>query len=394
LEHLSEDQIVSYRARSLTASEVLHVSDHLAQCEACRVRASGQANVEAAAAAMRARLNSESEAFAHLTYEEMAAFVDGHAGAFQKGRVETHIGECPGCAAEVRGLRVVKSEIDPAPVKGGRAWSGWRLALTLAAAAAGIVALGIAVRPHPSAPRRVASLPRPIPPAPAPAGNIIMDGARRISISPQGLVGGLDGIPDSIRLEVERSLVAQTVEVPRGVEALAARRDILMGAPPPQTGVSLLEPLGVVVETQNPEFRWKGKAGAEYQVKVYTPDFREVATSGWIRQAEWRPPFGLRRGVRYSWQLTVRHNGTEATAPEPPEPEARFHVLNAFSERELAATRAMSPDSHVVLGIAYAHAGLIAEARQELQAAAKQNPGSVTVTALLISLNSSLRQSK
>ena len=388
MEHLTEAQIASYRARSLSASEMLDVSDHLAECEACRVLVSQDAGLAVAAASLYTRLRSESEGFSHLTYDELAAYVDG--AASDAGRVDCHIRDCASCAAYLRDLRVLKAELarDQTPEPGF--WSairGWKAALALVTAAACALVIGIALRPRPSAP-----VARVQPPLQAPA-RIILDGSRQITITAQGAVSGLDGLPDGIRTAVERALVSQRVDMPT-FAGLSAKRDVLLGAPAAPKGTELLEPVGILVETPAPLFRWKPVPGAEYQVSVYTGDFQPAASSGWIREAQWRSPIGLRRGTRYSWQLTVRRDGAEATSPAPPEPEAKFQVLDAASEDSLARLRATSNDSHLVMGIAYAQAGLLDQARLELRAAADQNPGSATVATLLAAVNSDQPRSK
>jgi hypothetical protein len=225
-----------------------------------------------------------------------------------------------------------------------------------------------------------------------PPGEVIADGNRKITISAQGGVTGLDGLPDSVRGTVESALTAKRIDVPAGTAGLG-KRDILLGTPTPGGGVELLEPIGVVVEGQSVVFRWKPVAGAQYRVSVYTSDFQPAAVSGWLRETEWRSP-ALPRGARYSWQLTVRSAGREFTAPLPPEPEARFQILDAASEDDLARARGTSEGSHIVMGVAYARAGLVTEAARELRMAADQNPGSSTIATLLASLNSNQRPPK
>ncbi|HTP36663.1 MAG TPA: hypothetical protein VMJ75_31020 [Candidatus Acidoferrales bacterium] len=391
MEHLTEAQIASYRARSLSASEMLDVSDHLAECEACRVLVSQDAGLAVAAASLYTRLRSESEAFSHLTYDELAAYVDG--AASDAGRVDRHIRDCASCAANLRDLGVAKAELarDRAPAPAF--WSairGWRAAFALAAAAACALVIGIALRPRPSAP---AARVEPPPQARAPSATVILDGSRQITITAQGSVSGLDGLPDGIRTAVERALMAQRVDVPT-FAGLSGRRDVLLGAPAAPKGTKLLEPVGILIETPTPVFRWKAVPGAEYQVSVYTSDFQPAVSGGWIRGAQWRSAVALRRGTRYSWQLTVRRDGAEVTSPVPPEPEAKFQVLDAASEDSLARLRATSKDSHLVMGIAYAQAGLLDQARLELRAAADQNPGSTMVAALLAAINSDRPRSK
>jgi hypothetical protein len=241
-----------------------------------------------------------------------------------------------------------------------------------AAVAAGLVIVVFATRQRePDRPAAKVETPAP--------RTVIRDGAREIAVS-EGKIAGLDGVPDGLRAAVEGALAAQKIEAPAGLTELTGKRDVLMGAPAGAQKVELLEPLGVIVEAQRPSFRWKPAAGAEYQVSVYDSQFQPVTASGWIRRAEWQPAADLRRGVRYSWQLTVRRDGNEFTAPAPPAPEARFRVLDAAAEAELNAARSAS--SHLVLGVAYARAGLPDEARRELQTLAEENPKAAGLAAL------------
>jgi hypothetical protein len=382
MDHLSEQQIEAYRARALSASEVLRVSDHLLECETCRVRVSHDAGWAATATALRARLTSEADVEPHLTYEELATYVDRKAADSEAMRMNEHIRHCAACAGDVRDLRVLKAEIDESsrwtPVQ------GWRTVFALAAVAACAVVIGVTLRSRPTAP--VAKM-QPV------SVEVFADGNRKITVVAQRAVRGLDGLPDSLRGAVESALTAKRIETKAGTAALDGKRDILLGAPTPGSGVELLDPIGIMVESQNVLFRWKAMPGAHYRVSVYTSDFQPAAVSGWLRQSEWRSP-ALARGGRYSWQLTVRSAGREFTAPAPPEPEARFQILDAASEDDLARARGTSEGSHIVMGVAYARAGLVREAARELRMAADQNPDSSTIAALLASLNSNQRPPK
>jgi hypothetical protein len=364
--HLTDEQIVSYRARSLDAAELLGFSDHLAECGECRARF-----LERCTIPMGLHL--------HLTYDQIAAFVDAQLPAAEAESVNAHARECAECAAHIRDLRKLKDELEGSARQPSRAFPFWRVATVFAAAAACLLVLFLVTRRR-EPERQVAIVDTP---APHP---LIRDGGRSIAISADGKLAGLNGLPDSMRAAVEQALLTQQIAAPAALGEIAPKRDVLMGAPGPKENVDLLEPVGVIVETQRPVFRWKGAPGAEYQVSIYDGQFQPVATSSWIRAAEWTPPADLRRGIRYSWQLAVRRNGSEFTVPEPPAPEARFRVLDAAAESELAGLRENWRDSHLVMGVAYARVGMMEEARQEIQAAADQNPEAANLAGLLNSL--------
>jgi hypothetical protein len=133
-------------------------------------------------------------------------------------------------------------------------------------------------------------------------------------------------------------------------------------------------------------FRWKALARAQYQVNVYDSGYTSVGASGWMQETQWQVSKPLRRGERYSWQVKVRRDGTDFTVPVPPMPEARFQVLDAAGEEKISAIRSEWGDSHLVLGVAYARAGLLDEAASELRELDEQNPGSPATAALRASI--------
>jgi hypothetical protein len=95
--------------------------------------------------------------------------------------------------------------------------------------------------------------------------------------------------------------------------------------------------------------------------------------------------------MEYFWQLDKRHKGEETVVPHfdplwPPEPGAEFLILGEAGEAEISRVRRDWGDSHLVLGVLYARAGLLQEAEQELRALRQQNPGSGAVAGLLASV--------
>jgi len=401
MEHLSQEQVRAYHTRSLSGAELLRVSDHLFQCEACQAWILQDSDLGTAAAAVSARLQSEAGGFTHLTYDEIAAYVDGQASGGEAEWVRLHARECAACAADLHEIQSLKTFLDasrsglPQPAYPARFWRaihGWQAVFVFAAAAACVMLVALAIRPraaHLTAKLEPAKQVRrdAAPAAPAAAGAVIRDGNRTITLSAAGPVGGLEDLPVGLRTAVERALATGRIETPRTVAGLAAKRGVLLGPSTTAAGVELLQPVGIIVETSQPVFSWKPLAGAEYRVSVYDSDFQQVAGSKWIQQTEWQTPVALRRGARYVWQLSVRRDGSEFTVPAPPDPEARFQVLDAAREAELNQWRSAWRDSHLVMGVAYAQAGLLNEAKREMQAVVDENPASAKVAALAASLN-------
>src|SRR6202030_2597294 len=102
----------------------------------------------------------------------------------------------------------------------------------------------------------------------------------------------------------------------------------------------------------------------------------------WSADSEWTFAHALEQGKRYSWQIHMRRGSDEITVPAPPAPEARFRVLDGDARAEVARARDRWGDSHLIIGIVYASAGLLDEAEQALRLASSQNPDSQQLAAL------------
>lgn len=381
--HLSEEQVALYRGRALAAAELLRASEHIAECEMCRERIASPNDLYAGVEAMHAVLAAEAVEPGHLEYHEIAAYVDRQLTDDEAGQVEIHARECASCAATLAEIEALKREIEVGETSPGgfqrilRFWRetlGWKGSFLFAGAAACALLALLVVR-HPA--------PRTPPPSQTAE---IKDGKRVIAIGAGGVVTGLDDLPPADRALLARAITTQQIELPAVLADLAGKRGVLLGASTPASGVDLLGPLGVVVETERPVFTWKPVAGAEYRISIYGGNYEQAAASGWIRATEWQVPRPLQRGARYSWQLNVRGQGAEFTVPSPPAPEARFRILGASEEADIAQLKASGRDSHLLLGIRYAQAGVLDDAELELRAARDQNPESPAVAALLASV--------
>jgi hypothetical protein len=74
------------------------------------------------------------------------------------------------------------------------------------------------------------------------------------------------------------------------------------------------------------------------------------------------------RGRVYQWQVTAHlQDGSSLSAPAPPQPEARFRVLDRDKEEELSRFASAHPDAHLALGILDAQAGLLSKAEQQFR---------------------------
>ena len=149
----------------------------------------------------------------------------------------------------------------------------------------------------------------------------------------------------------------------------------------------LTSPIGKVVDTDTPTFKWQSVPGAaSYVVEVFDRDFHKVASSGELKNTSWK--HRLNRGKIYSWQVTATKDGEVLKAPQRPQPDARFRVLDRKTADELSTLRRSNPRSHLLLGVAYANAGLVEDAIREFEMLSRQNPGSDLPKTLLRQLKS------
>jgi len=124
-------------------------------------------------------------------------------------------------------------------------------------------------------------------------------------------------------------------------------------------------------------------------VKIYDENFAEVKGSPELKGTEWKADGPLQRGKVYRWQVTAVKGGQEILSPVRPAPDARFKIADSASAAEIESVRREFPDSNLMLGIAYANAGLISEAEREFAALLKRNPNSEPVKKLLSRVRSS-----
>jgi anti-sigma factor RsiW len=388
--HLSDEQIRSFRDRSMSGDDLLRVSSHVAGCEACRARIASPEELRTEISRVRSVMRAEAALPLHTSYDDIAAHVDGRLDDSEAEVVARHARECEACAAEIERLQALKQGLEnrrtPAdhPHWLDGSWHsmlGWKGGLALAGTVA--VALAVAVvlglwRPHETYPRPDSEQ--------AVAKATIRDGKRVFTLTAAGAVSGLESLSPADRAAVEQALAARTIEAPEMIAQLGGKRELLLGSADTTPRLELLAPLATVVESERPVFRWKALAGAQYQVNLYDSRYTSVGVSGWMHETQWQVSQPLRRGERYSWQVKVRRDGTDFTVPVPPMPEARFQVLDAAGEEKISAMRSEWGDSHLVLGVVYARAGLLDDAARELRELDEENPDSPATAALRASI--------
>jgi hypothetical protein len=437
--HLSADGLVLYRDRRLPPAELLAADDHLAICESCHqrlVQVPGlNEKVTAAAKSFDDALTVE---VTHLTYEQLEALVDQQVDDIDRETLQSHLDLCPACETELNDLREVslgrtkaaRGRRISAPSMSARketTWLFWRSPayglVTLALlGAVGLISFLISIplrRENAQARARLAELEqsnaalqarvdaleglqnevaalqlerdrlRSL--AESQARVALNDGGGRVILDAQG---NLSGLANALRYEasVKEALISGRLRLPAALQELRGSSGTMMGSG--QTRFTLLAPVGVIIESDRPRFRWSVLDGStSYTVAIFDEASNRIATSDALAGTEWTPALPLVRGKAYIWQVRAVKNGEEVVAPEPGRPRARFRVLEHSKLDDIRRARESNPGSHLVLGVVYADAGLLQEAQREFSELVRANPQSTVAQKLLRNVSALLRRS-
>jgi hypothetical protein len=432
-EHLTKNQIEGYGRRTLSASELLLASDHMDVCDACRRQTERSLDSGAAFLALKSEVFGEAAearsapvAPTHLTLEQTADYVDGTLAGEELQAVEGHLTSCEWCDMTVNDLRSfrdhVAPELDPEyrlTAEQAAPENRWRRIVTVmssllprpstlvlvSALTALLVALSgwlvwRALRPndqrqpaitHTTTPPAIKPLTPDISPTPPPevVGEMLLaqlnDGGGRIILDREGNLSGVERLPQSYQRMVKRSLGDRSLEKSPNLAGLTLPGSLVIRSSDDRGGkFSVIEPVGKVILSDHPTFRWSRLEGAtSYVVEIYDDKLALVSTSPQLTDLSWTAAQSLQHGAIYSWQVKTVKDGREFVAPRAPAPQATFRVLDQAKVNELVQARRSYASSHLTLGLLYAQAGLLDEAERELRALQKANPNSAIVRRLL-----------
>lgn len=218
----------------------------------------------------------------------------------------------------------------------------------------------------------------------AAASLALNDGGGQVVVDQHGNVSGVDSLSPADARAVRSAVTTGKVETASDLpELIGSAGAITRGS---GTGVSfaLLGPVGTVVQSNRPVFRWRELKGATaYIVNVYDSGFNQVATSDQIPRTEWTTSKALEGGRVYLWQVTAIRNDEHIKSPATPAPEAKFRILDVAAEAALQQATANYANSHLMRGILYLKAGILPEAEREFQALVMANPKSPIAMRLL-----------
>ena len=427
-EHPSSHQLKLYQRRALAPDLFLTVDRHVHACPSCSEQCNTTPVLRQDYANLLAALMPEpgDEPY-HLTRAELAGYIAGSMDAVDTESVESHLSVCAQCAEAARELRataaqtrrpvreVVAGYIAPLRAWGRPSLFAFFILLTLGI---GLATLFI----------KRAGGDRPAPPVTSPAENVALNSNQSETAPPRDGAGGQSGdgiergrepgesatalpgaggaesgagselesndaiaamLSPSSRRAITLAVAEQRLERPPVLAQLRGDGGSLRGGPGDGQPFLLLSPVGKVVETVSPTFRWTPLAGASsYAVTVVGDQLNQVAESGPLTKTEWRLRTPLAQGGVYSWQVTALKDGQVITSPVMPAPQAKFMILDRAHSEELRRIRGAAPHYHLGLGVLYARAGLLDEAEREFLALMKSNPRSDVARRLLQSVRS------
>ncbi len=120
VEHLTDEQIESYRKRTMKPDGLLSADKHFLSCEDCRARLTESGRLQAAFRNVKQNLQSAPRASpAHLEYELLEAYVDNRSDALDWEIIESHIEICADCAGELQELQTFAAMLQATSVREG-----------------------------------------------------------------------------------------------------------------------------------------------------------------------------------------------------------------------------------------------------------------------------------
>lgn len=445
-EHLSSEIVERYQLRLLTAVARFEADIHLANCPQCRQQLDEADNLKTLYNAFQSNLMYVTESVSeHFSGEQVAAYVGDKFDEVETEIATSHLNWCASCTSEVNETRAIALSFEKEPATlvkkistvgslQQRLQSHWdktrRPFYVYVAGAFATVMLvlalpyalwtgffgskqkdgsniSIAKKSNQAPPENTSKESSSSDPANTTATPVATQ-APPLPHSPTAVTIGTDSpvseAPVSLSwlLPNDRQLFSKAVGS-RGELEVAEIIPRLhngvtnMGRTLPQS-FSLLRPLGEVIRDTQPVIKWEKLETAE-RYQVYISDHgvdgkerKKTFVDRFVTDTEWTIDRVLERGHLYLLQVIAITpegkvygtglNDTSTVFFVMPEAEAQRVKL---AEDHYRASR--NPQAHLALGIRYAKAGLIDEARREFNAYLEQHPKSQIVSRLLASLN-------
>jgi hypothetical protein len=396
------------------------LDEHLSACAACRALLDALPARARAVASFGADLIGASDC---PDYEQLSALVDETLDEAKSRSLTAHVNMCELCAGDVDRMRALRSQgvlrdtvrVQPGTARRSAVWPRglWRRALAgvLVAGAVAIAAVtlrqppsapvtkpvvtavapahepahvrpGPAVKPTAPKPSLVAAIPDKEKPA-QPRPNALLRDGRYQLVKADGryAMARIDG--KSIRTPLEARVAAliaekiRTGKIKPAEPVRVAMNDIRLrddgGYTLPPTAPKQISPVGVVVMSDHPTFKWSKVDLAESYRLVVTDKNGNPVFEGATDRTTLKLGQPLERGRVYFWRVGARFSKNDSWA------NSRAAGLRLISAEDMAAIRAVErrmPGSHLALAAVYESVGLYADAADEYRAVRRANPGS------------------
>ena len=366
-EHLTNEKIKLYISRQMKSAELLMADDHLAECNLCFKQINDSRH--ASKAVNFDFLQSSPEESEHLSYEQLENYVDEKSDEIEREITDVHLQVCTDCRAEMNGLLEMRKliEIDarkqtfapPAAEKtaSNQIWSFLsgkyfpRLSFAVLAILLTVSLFGafwllrrgnsteVAVTSPSNAdlPQNLQnSIQTPTVNVQPNANEVLPQNTNSETNNGANLQNQtapsdeIESLPPQYQAEIQRELADGRLSIPPGINQLNNQTGKLMSGGTQEIPFALSSPVGKIIQTNRPQFRWNKLASAEgYIVNVTDENFNKVAGSPQISTTNWQIDKPLTRNKVYLWQVTAIKNGEEIKSPVRPAPDAKFKVLDA-----------------------------------------------------------------
>jgi hypothetical protein len=139
--------------------------------------------------------------------------------------------------------------------------------------------------------------------------------------------------------------------------------------------------MATFIETTTPTFSWTAPPAESGEVIVLDGD-REIDRGLPTTSRVWTPSKALPRQTTLTWQVRMhRSDGSTYVIPRMPDPPPLFRILDVATASRIAGERRLHADDPFLLGVLEAQAGLIDDARRDLERAAAKDPAARALAA-------------
>jgi hypothetical protein len=144
-----------------------------------------------------------------------------------------------------------------------------------------------------------------------------------------------------------------------------------------------ISPKDEAVSSSQPIIRWQNQEKGQYKVEVFDRELKKIAESEVLTQNSWQINKKIPAGF-YFWQISkIKSDSTEVDEKS----DKVFFKIVSETERNRIERAKNSTKSNLVAAILYARAGLLTEAKRELNLELQKNPNSTKVRKMLSQIN-------